>query len=135
MREEVLRGMMSPTAKTRLKKFLKRESKILLKGMSAKYKIMLKFVLGTIDRAISKAKEEDVEELIRDMISKKQEIYEIIQKAKEGKLDINEYSGEQKDFLMKILPYLPIVLNRKDNPIEKIVNDFYEEFKDYENQN
>lgn len=121
--------------KTRLKKFIKKESKIVLKGIPLKDRIMLNFAFGVIDRAISKAKEEDIEEFIKDMINRKQEIYETIQKAKEGKLDIEEYSGEKKDFLMKVLPYLPLILNKKDNPVEKIVNDFYKEFEDYENKN
>ena len=115
--------MADKTLKKKFEEFIIRESKLVLKGIPPQDQIMINMAFGVLLRYVQNAKEEELRERVKELVRRKEEIYRMLDLAKEGKLKV-------KDKKMKaVYPYLQKLLSKEDNVIKKIVDDFYKEFE------
>ena len=115
---------MKPSLRVRLIEFIKKESYNIVNHANPAYRTMLYMAFGTLLRYIENASEEELRDFIKDLVSKKEEIYALLEQAKEGKLEVKDAK------LKRIYPYLQQMLKKEDNIIKRIVDDFFREFED-----
>jgi len=117
--------------KDKLRKFVFKEADIIIKGVPAQYKPLLNMSFGVLMRYIDNASEQELRDRIKEIIKKKEEIYQMLDKAKDGKLEVKDAK------MKKVYPYLQKLLKDDNNIIKKVIDDFFREFeneiKDSEN--
>jgi len=97
-------------------------------------RIILNLGLGKLSKEIKKMKEEDLEAWVKKMIRDKEEIYKLLEDAKEGRLQLTEEEKQNMPDIVAVLPLLQDFLKKDDNPLKKMVDAFYKEFEDVGNE-
>ena len=109
--------------KNKVIKFIKKESNLVIQGANVKYRPMLYMAFGTLLRVVQSTSEAELRVKIKILINKKQQIYQMLEDAKEGKLEVKDKN------LKKVYPYLMQLLQNENNVIKKVIDDFYREFE------
>jgi len=112
--------------KKKFEDFIKREAKLVLNGVSPQYQIMLNMAFGTLLRYVQNASDKEIEQRIKEILSKKEQIYQMLNEARDGKLEVKDKK------LQKIYPFLQKLLKDEDNVIKKVIDDFFKEFGENE---
>jgi len=112
----------------RVEKFLKESVDMVTKDASLKYKPLLYMAFGQFQRQINKIDDKQLLDLLKDVLSKKEQIYQYLNDIREGKEEVKKDIKDEQ--LLSVLPYVQQLLKDDNNVLKKIIDKFYNEFSD-----